>query len=172
VAIVDGQPYSVVWSCLLLVDIIVEYITVATFFPTLAKDVLMRLVDIIMLFNSRTRDLVLQAGAMHCAGLKRITANHLAISSRCLSLVAVELPHVRAALAIHLSTKQHVALSELDKVQQELLDHNDKIFGKFIKMVEDVMDRHTVDLDVSQCPQVYALYVMPASVCVEHLSHA
>jgi vacuolar protein sorting-associated protein 54 len=156
-AVVDGQPFGVVWSCLLLMDIVIQYLACATHFPTLAKDVLSRLVDIFLLFNSRTKELVLGAGAMQGAQLKRITAGHLALCSRCLSLVVVELPYVRAALAIHLSTKQHVALGELDKVMQEFQDHNEKIFAKFIGMVGDVLERGMVDIDVSSVSHVAAV---------------
>jgi hypothetical protein len=41
-------------------------------------------IELLKLFNSRTCQLVLGAGAMHLAGLKSINAKHLALSTQCL----------------------------------------------------------------------------------------
>ena len=61
-------------------------------------------------FNSRTCQLVLGAGAMQVAGLKSITAKHLALSCQCLgALIALHAP-LLAALGAPLPVSRRALL--------------------------------------------------------------
>lgn len=95
VLIVDDQPYALVGSALLLVQIVSEYCRCASRLPLIASQVSRNLVDLLRTFNSRCCQLVLGAGALHVAGLKTITSVNLALVSRALQLVIWLLPHIR-----------------------------------------------------------------------------
>jgi len=140
-AVVDGARFKVVWSCLFLVDTVNSLLSMAAHFPMLATDVLSKVVELLRLFNSRATQLVLLAGAMHSAArLPKITGKHLALSAQCLGLLLSLLPHVRAALALQLPPRQHLLLVELDRVQQDLREHHERILAKFVSIVGEIVD--------------------------------
>jgi vacuolar protein sorting-associated protein 54 len=140
-AAVDGARYKVVWSCLLLVEQVSSLLSMAAHFPMLATDVLSKVVELLRLFNSRATQLVLLAGAMHSAArLPKITGKHLALSAQCLGLLRRLLPHVRGRLARQLPPRQHLLLVELDRVQQDLVAHHERILAKFVSIVGEIVD--------------------------------
>jgi hypothetical protein len=55
---------------------------------------------------------------MRSAGLKNITAKHLALASQSLSAVMALIPYVRETLRRHLSSKQAVMLVEFDRLKR------------------------------------------------------
>jgi vacuolar protein sorting-associated protein 54 len=57
---------------------------------------------------------------MRSAGLKNITAKHLALASQSLSVVVALIPYVREFIRRHLSSKQAVMLVEFDKLKRVL----------------------------------------------------
>ncbi|OQR89995.1 vacuolar protein sorting-associated protein [Thraustotheca clavata] len=131
------SSFRVVWSVLLTLEIIMNYVSLAANFPVLATDIVQRTMEILRLFNSRTTQLVLGAGAMQVAHLKSISAKHLGLASQSLEVIVAFIPHIKCQLALHLTQRQKLLLDELDKVTQDYVEHNNKIFGKFINIVED-----------------------------------
>ncbi|ETW00489.1 hypothetical protein H310_07104 [Aphanomyces invadans] len=129
--------FRVVWSVLFAMEIVMNYLSLAVNFPVLATDVLQRTTEILRLYNSRTTQLVLGAGAMQVAHLKSISAKHLGLASQSLEVIVAFIPHIKFQLAALLTQRQKLLLDELDKVLQDYVEHNDKIFGKFISIVED-----------------------------------
>lgn len=75
--------------------IISEYTSVALELPLVASHLLRDLGELLNLFNSRSCQLVLGAGALQTAGLKTITTTNLVLTSRALQLLIWFLPHVR-----------------------------------------------------------------------------
>ncbi len=139
-AVVGDGRYKVVWSANLLLSMLTNYLNVAANFPTLTMDVMQRVVDLLRLFNARTAQLVLGAGAIQAAvRLRSITAKHLALASQCLGLVLVLLPHVRAALAVHLQVKQQAFLVEMDRLRQEYAEHQEKLLAKFVAIIGELV---------------------------------
>lgn len=67
--------------------------------------------------------MVLGAGAMRSAGLKNITAKHLALASQSLSIIIALTPYIREFIRRHLSQKQAVMLTEFDKLKRVSLYH-------------------------------------------------
>jgi vacuolar protein sorting-associated protein 54 len=57
---------------------------------------------------------------MRTAGLKNITAKHLALASQSLSIVITFISCIRETFLHHLSHKQAVLLLEFDKLDREL----------------------------------------------------
>ncbi|KAH9126589.1 hypothetical protein LEN26_008869 [Aphanomyces euteiches] len=147
-----STSFRVVWSVLLAMEIVMNYLSLAVNFPVLATDVLQRTIEILRLYNSRTTQLVLGAGAMQVAHLKSISAKHLGLASQSLEVIIAYIPHIKFQLAALLTQRQKLLLDELDKVLQDYVEHNDKIFAKFISIVEDqIMKKflETVEMDVN-----------------------
>ena len=73
----------------------------------------------LQMFNSRMCQLVLGAGAVQMAGLKSITAKHLALSCQCLGALAELHPALAGALASKLPVARRALLTpELGLVLQ------------------------------------------------------
>lgn len=128
---VEGNRYKVVWSCLLLLEMVMDDVACAAHFQTLATNVVGKVAELFRFFNTRSTQLVLGAGAIHSAArLKSINAKHLSIVTQCIALVLAILPHIRAALMAQLPAKQHALLSDLDKIKLDYSDHSEKILAK------------------------------------------
>jgi len=70
---VGDTPYRVVWSVLLLTDNVIHYLQVSIAFPALTIELISKVVELIRLYDQRSRQLVLGAGAIHSAArLKNI----------------------------------------------------------------------------------------------------
>ena len=138
---VEGNRYKVVWSCLLLLEMIMDDVACAAHFQTLATNVVGKVSELFRLFNTRSTQLVLGAGAIHSAArLKSINAKHLSIVTQCIALILSILPHVRAALMAQLPAKQHALLSDLDKIKLDYSDHNEKILGKLVSIIGGIVE--------------------------------
>ena len=163
-AVVEGRRYKVVWSTLVLLDMVLENLRIAFDFPVLATDVLQRVVELFRFFESRTKQLVLFAGAIHSsARLRTITAKHLGLASQCLGLVVGLLPHVTAALTNMLPEKHQSLLGEMDQITQDYLDHHKKILSKFVSMIHEMIDAAASALPQTDydAPQTRATPVAP-----------
>jgi vacuolar protein sorting-associated protein 54 len=140
---VEGKKYRVVWSCLLVIEMIMSDIACAAHFQTLATNVVGKVCELLRLFNSRSTALVLEAGAIQSsARLKSINAKHLALVTQCVGIIRSILPHVRAALMAQLPSKQHALLVDLDKIKQEYADHHDKVLNKFVNILGGIIDHN------------------------------
>lgn len=138
---VEGIRYKVVWSCLLLLEMVMDDVACAAHFQTLATNVVAKVAELLRLFNSRSTHLVLGAGAIHSAArLKSINAKHLAIVTQCIALVLTILPHVRAALMAQLPTKQHALLYDLDKIKADYKEHSEKILSKLVSIIGGIVE--------------------------------
>ncbi|KAN0137680.1 Vps54-like domain containing protein [Lactarius tabidus] len=93
----------------------------------LTTDTMLRVIEFLRAFNSRTCQVVLGAGAMRSAGLKNITAKHLALASQSLSIVIVFILYVREMSRWHLSPKQAVMLTEFDKLKHNYQEHQNDL---------------------------------------------
>ncbi|KAL7490244.1 hypothetical protein ACHAW6_015999 [Cyclotella cf. meneghiniana] len=147
---VEGVRYKVVWSCLLLLEMVLDDVACAAHFQTLATNVVGKVAELFRLFNTRSTQLVLGAGAIHSAArLKSINAKHLSIVTQCIALILAVLPHIRAALMAQLPAKQHALLSDLDKIKQDYYEHNEKILGKLVSIIGGVVE-HSLAAKIPQ----------------------
>ena len=141
VATVEGKRYRVVWSCLLLIEMIMSNVACAAHFQTLATNVVGKVSELLRLFNSRATQLVLGAGAIHSsARLKSINAKHLALVTQCVGVVQSILLHIRAALMAQLPSKQQPLLADLDKIKKEYAEHHDKVLEKFVSIIGGIVE--------------------------------
>lgn len=87
---VAGRQYPIVSSLLVLLDLIATQLEMLSEFPSMAADVFARVLELLRLFNARSTQLVLGAGAVtgEKATLRTISARHLGASPpvRCLCI--------------------------------------------------------------------------------------
>lgn len=138
---VEGIRYKTVWSCLLVLEMVMNNVAAAAHFQSLASNVVSKISELLRLFNSRTTHLVLGAGAIHSAArLASINAKHLSLVTQCLGMVIATLPHVRAALMAQMPPRQHTLLSSLDQIKKEFGDHNEKVLNKFVTIIGGIVE--------------------------------
>ncbi|KAF8319383.1 Vps54-domain-containing protein [Clavulina sp. PMI_390] len=140
--LVDGRPFFVVGATLLVIEMLLDYMKIVVNLPLLTTDVMSRTIEYLKAFNSRTCQVVLGAGAMRSAGLKNITAKHLALASQSLSVMIALIPYVRENFRRHLNPKQAVMLVEFDKLKQDYHDHQNEIHSKLIAIMGDRLTLH------------------------------
>lgn len=147
---VEGVHYKVVWSCLLLLEMVMDNVACAAHFQTLATNIVGKVCELLRLFNTRSTHLVLGAGAIHSAArLKSINAKHLAIVTQCISLILAILPHIRAALMAQLPPKQHALLTDLDKIKADYSEHSEKVLNKLVSIIGGIVE-HSLSAKISQ----------------------
>lgn len=86
------------------------------------------------LFNSRTCQLVLGAGALQLVGLKTITSKNLVLASRCLQLVLGFMIRVRAHFEPLLQDPR--PLKHLEQVEKDYRDHVTEVTNKLINIMD------------------------------------
>lgn len=126
-----------------------HYLLYTRAFQGLGPEVMHRVLDLFKLFNSSTRSLVLNAGAVSQGFLKRISARHLALASQCVGACMELVTIVQTALILYLPTNQHAILNELMKGLVTLFDsHRDQLFEKFPDIIKAVAEKSCTDLEV------------------------
>ncbi|RMZ91482.1 hypothetical protein DV736_g1282, partial [Chaetothyriales sp. CBS 134916] len=84
--------------------------------PSMSSEVALLLVDTLKLFNSRSSQLILGAGATRSAGLKNITTKHLALSSQALAFTLALVPY-------------------FDNVRRRITEHQAALYEKLIDIM-------------------------------------
>ncbi|KAJ3050529.1 hypothetical protein HK097_008530 [Rhizophlyctis rosea] len=135
--VIGGQKYFVVGCVLLLLKMLTEYVGCVEFLPALTTDVMNRITEILKLFNSRTCQVILGAGAMRSAGLQNITAKHISLAAQSLGVVIAIIPHLKAMIQRHLPPKQHVLLGDFDRLVRDYKDHQNELYSKLVSIMAE-----------------------------------
>lgn len=138
----NEEKFVLVNAVINLVYMILEYCEYAQEIPFLSPDLLLRLVDLLKLFSSRTSQLVLGALALEVAGLKTISARTLIISSRSLTFVVQLVPAIRRHFEGLLVNRQATMLKHFDELLELYENHRCKIPDKVIGLVKDVVSSY------------------------------
>ena len=121
------------------------------------------MLEYLKLFNSRSSQLILGAGATRSAGLKNITTKHLALASQALSFVTSLTPYVREFVRRH-SSGAGSLMVEFDKVKRLYQEHQAGINDKLVDIMSGRATTHVntmkkIDWDASssanQAPNPY-----------------
>lgn len=139
-------PYFCVSATGAVLGLLFDYLKVVVNLPMLNIDTMSRVIEFLKAFNSRTCQVVLGAGAMRSAGLKNITAKHLALASQSLSIMIALIPYVRETFRRHLSPTQAVMLIEFDKLKRDFQEHQSEIHSKLISIMGDRTSAHVKSL--------------------------
>ncbi|KAJ0970305.1 hypothetical protein J5N97_023182 [Dioscorea zingiberensis] len=133
-----GIGYHMVNCGLILLKMLSEYLDISKCLPVLAPEVVQRVVEILKLFNTRTCQLVLGAGAMQVSGLKSITSKHLALASQVISFIYAIIPDIRQVLFLKIpETRKVLLFSEIDRVAQDYKVHRDEIHTKLVQIMRE-----------------------------------
>ncbi|KAF9532159.1 Vps54-like protein-domain-containing protein [Crepidotus variabilis] len=139
---IEERSYYAVIATTEVLSLLLDYLRVVINLSMLTTDTMSRVIEFLKAFNSRTCQVVLGAGAMRSAGLKNITARHLALASQSLSIVFELIPYIREAFRRHLSQKQAVMLVEFDKLKRDFQEHQNEIHSKLIAIMGDRLNAH------------------------------
>ncbi|KAJ5737705.1 Vacuolar protein sorting-associated protein 54 [Penicillium malachiteum] len=137
-AVIDEQKYILPESAVAIMRSIEEFQFLMANIPNMIQDIAPQLLEILKLFNSRSSQLILGAGATKSAGLKNITTKHLALSSQALSFVVSLVPYVREFVRRHGQSNQ--VMAEFDKVKRLCQEHQNGIHEKLV----DIMSSRSV----------------------------
>ncbi|KIK59593.1 hypothetical protein GYMLUDRAFT_74478 [Collybiopsis luxurians FD-317 M1] len=143
---VETNSFFTVPATSAVLSLLTNYLAVIINLNILTTDTMSRIIEFLKAFNSRTCQVVLGAGAMRSAGLKNITAKHLALASQSLSIMIALIPYIRETFRRHLSSKQAVMLIEFDKLKRDYQEHQHEIHAKLIAIMGDRLSAHIKSL--------------------------
>ena len=133
-AIIDEQRYILPESAMAVSRGIENFEHLLAGIPSMTPAVSGLLCDYLKLFNSRSSQLILGAGATRSAGLKNITTKHLALSSQALSFIIALIPHIREFVRRQ-SSNSGGLMAEFDKVKRLYQDHQAGIHDKLVDIM-------------------------------------
>ncbi|KAJ5837039.1 Vacuolar protein sorting-associated protein 54 [Penicillium robsamsonii] len=139
-AVIDEQKYLLPSSAVAMMRSIEEFEFLMSNIPSMIQDIAPHLLDILKLFNSRSSQLILGAGATRSAGLKNITTKHLALSSQALSFVIALVPYVREFVRRH--GQANPLMAEFDKVKRLCQEHQSGIHEKLVDIMSSRSSVH------------------------------
>ena len=140
-AIIDEQKHLLPESAMAVARGIESFELLLTGIPSMAQETSSSLLDYLKLFNSRSSQLILGAGATKSAGLKNITAKHLALSSQALSFVITLIPYIRECVRRHASNSGNLMI-EFDRVKRLLQEHQSGIHDKLVDILTGRASAH------------------------------
>lgn len=133
-AVIDEQKYILPQSAFIVLHGIEKFENLVAGIPSMTHDITSFLLEYLGLFNSRSQQLILGAGATRIAGLKNITTKHLALASQALSFVTTLTPHVREFVRRH-SSGSGGLMTEFDKMKREYQEHQAGINDKLVDIM-------------------------------------
>ncbi|KAJ5908633.1 Vacuolar protein sorting-associated protein 54 [Penicillium taxi] len=139
-AVIDEQKYILPDSALATMRSIEEFEFLMANMPSVIQDIASQLLEVLKLFNSRSSQLILGAGATRSAGLKNITTKHLALSSQALSFISALVPYVREFVRRHGQGNQ--IMGEFDKVKRLCQEHQSGIHEKLVDIMSSRSSTH------------------------------
>lgn len=145
--IVDGVTYYAVRSGLRFARSLCAYALVVDKIPLVSSAAARRGVELSILFNSLVCQAILGAAALEWAGIKSITARHLALASRTVAMSGVLSTEVHEALQGALSENQRgVIIPLMKKAQNEFLDSQSQLLAKILTIMMQRLSAHEAAL--------------------------
>ena len=140
-ASIDDQSFILPESGLVALRGISYFEKMITGIPSMTQEITASLLEYLRLFNSRSQQLILGAGATRMAGLKNITTKHLALASQALSFVTTLTPYIREFVRRH-STNAQGLMIEFDKVRRLYQEHQSGINDKLVDIMSSRATTH------------------------------
>jgi vacuolar protein sorting-associated protein 54 len=135
-ATIDEEKFILPPCAVLLLHGISRFETLIACMPGIASEVSSSLVDYLKLFNSKSCQLILGAGATKsAAALKNINTKHLALASQALGFVIALIPYIREFIRRKPGMAGGAAMSEYDKVKRLYQDHQISIHEKLVEIM-------------------------------------
>ncbi|CAO3700621.1 unnamed protein product [Rhizopus stolonifer] len=140
--VINNQSYYVVGCTLLILKTFQDYVKCILKLENVSVTVIQKLVELLKLFNSRVCQVILGAGAMQSAGLKNITAKHLALASQSIGIMVVLVPRLKECVSSYMSSKQAGLLSEFDRIVRDYANHQNEIHIKLVSIMNERFTAH------------------------------
>ena len=153
-ATIDEQKFILPESALTVLHGIGVFEQLISGIPSMTQEITASLLEYLKIFNSRSSQLILGAGATKSsAGLKNITTKHLALASQALSFVIALTPYVREFVRRH-SSGAGSLMVEFDKVKRLYQEHQSGINDKLMDIMSGRATTHVnamkkIDWDAS-----------------------
>ncbi|EME42830.1 hypothetical protein DOTSEDRAFT_72321 [Dothistroma septosporum NZE10] len=141
-AYVDETRFILVASVSSLLPTIDAFLSLTSVLPSMTPQISTSLLEVLRMFDSRSRQLILGAGATRSAGLKNITTKHLALASQALSFVIALVPYMRECVRRHISGGQGNALAEFDKLKRVYQEHQSSLHDKLVDIMTSRSQTH------------------------------
>ncbi|KAI9498334.1 Vps54-like protein-domain-containing protein [Zychaea mexicana] len=148
--IVHGTSYFVVGCSLLIIKMFEDYLRCIWNLEGMTTDIMQKLVELLKLFNSRVCQVILGAGAMRSAGLKNISAKHLALASQSVGIMIGLIPSLKECVRQHMPAKHTVLLSEFDRILKDYQEHQGEIHAKLVAIMNERFSVHVKAMQVIQ----------------------
>ncbi|RHZ70062.1 hypothetical protein CDV55_108331 [Aspergillus turcosus] len=132
-AVIDEQKYILPECAVAMMKSIEEFQFLMANIPSMMQDIASGLLESLKLFNSRSSQLILGAGATRSAGLKNITTKHLALSSQALSFIIALVPYIREF--VRRQAPSSPLMGEFDKVKRLYQEHQSGIHEKLVDIM-------------------------------------
>lgn len=139
-ALIDEQKYILPESAILMLKVIEEFQHFMSGIPKMIPDIVPILLECLKLFNSRSSQLILGAGATKSAGLKFIMTKHLALASQSLSFIIALIPYIREFIRRHITSPQ--LMGDFDKVKRLYQEHQSGIHEKLVDIMSSRASIH------------------------------
>ncbi|EFE44882.1 hypothetical protein TRV_00363 [Trichophyton verrucosum HKI 0517] len=143
-ATLDEQKFILPESAFLILQATEEFQHFMAGIPNVVPDIAPILLECLKLFNSRTSQLILGAGATKSAGLKNITTKHLALASQSLSFITALIPYVREFIRRHCPSTP--VMGEFDKVKRLYQEHQSGIHEKLVDIMSSRASVHVTSM--------------------------
>ncbi|GJD10933.1 Vacuolar protein sorting-associated protein 54 [Galdieria sulphuraria] len=139
----NSRCFPITKSNIFLIKILYLYVQCVAYFPRgfIDREIIQKLVQMVRMVNQLTNQMVLAAGAIQTAGLKSISAKHLAVAYQSIHLLSQYMDMLLSALSTFVMVDQHT-LSEFQKAQRELRDHQGQILAKLVSIMNERMVYH------------------------------
>ncbi|KAF1986502.1 Vps54-domain-containing protein [Aulographum hederae CBS 113979] len=141
-AVIEEEIFILVESAICLLRGLETLETLVANIPTTSSDVSSAILEYLKIFNSRSYQLILGAGATRTANLKNINTKHLALASQALGFVITLIPYIREFVRRRPSSNS-AALAEYDRVKRLLQDHQESIHTKLADIMNGRANIHT-----------------------------
>ncbi|CAG8473470.1 8718_t:CDS:10 [Cetraspora pellucida] len=133
---VEERRFFMVGCGLTLLRILDDYLGYMANIPVLTVETMNKITEVLNLFNSRICQVILGGGARHSAGLKIITARHLALASQSLGAIITLIPFIRECIRNNLSDKQMIMLTEFDRIKRDYINHQNEVHAKLVSIMD------------------------------------
>ena len=139
---IDNEQFVISNSTLHLLMLVFDYCSCAKFFPKSSiNDIENRLIELLNIFNSKTCQLVLGAGAVTLGNIRTISAKILAITCRCLQFIKTISPKIKSDFdRLKTSSSSNIPVISSTKQFEQLTklysEHIDEIHGKLLTIIE------------------------------------
>lgn len=134
-AVIEDEEFSLVDSTAFALRGIEQYTILLASVPGMVSEISTLLLDYLKLYNSRTQQLILGAGAKTTAGLTNINTRHFALASQSLSFIITLIPYVRECVGRRPSITGSSGTAEYDRVKRLFQDHQCAIHDKLVDIM-------------------------------------